>query len=376
MRKKRKYVFIIFLLTLVSCNSNRNTAPETFYYSSEAAFLSNNDGLSDSALVGKLMFFDKNLSEPAGTSCATCHSPMSGFSDPRHTAFSVGSRNEPGMRNAPSISYMGFAPNRKEELVRGVMEEVGGFFWDGRAEFLNEQALFPLINVHEMNNASFAKVSEKLKHASYYHRLEKIFGKEAFQKPDLIVFYAVGCLQAFQQSYQVNPFTSKFDFYLKGKIKLSDQEMRGMRLFSDTTKAKCSICHSIQPTLYASTDNILFTDYSYENIGLPKHPLQLHLPVDSGLAKTEVSSPKEIGRFKTPTLRNVAITAPYMHNGVFNTLEEVLEFYNERDSNKKFVPEYPATMNKTEVGNLRLNSEEIKDIIAFLHTLTDGYTLK
>lgn len=376
MNKNCKYVYFVLLLASVSCMPNSSSAPESFYYTSEEEFLSNNDGLSDSALVGKLMFFDKNLSEPAGTSCATCHSPMAGFSDPRHTSFSAGSNNEPGMRNAPSISYMSYAPNRKEELVRGVMEEVGGFFWDGRAEFLNEQALFPLINVHEMNNASFAKVSEKLKHASYYPKLEKVFGKDAFQKADLIVFYAVGCLQAFQRSYQVNPFTSKFDFYLKGKIKLSEQEMRGMQLFSDTTRAKCSICHSIQPTPYASTGKIIFTDYSYENIGLPKHPLQLQLPVDSGLAKTEVSDPKEIGRFKTPTLRNVAITAPYMHNGIFKTLEEVLEFYNERDINKKFVPEYPATMNKAEVGNLRLSDEELKDIIAFLQTLTDGYKIK
>jgi cytochrome c peroxidase len=107
-----------------------------------------------------------------------------------------------------------------------------------------------------------------------------------------------------------------------------------------------------------------------------KHPVQLNLPVDSGLAKTEVSNPKEIGRFKTPTLRNVAITAPYMHNGIFNTLEEVLEFYNERDINKKFVPEYPATMNRTEVGNLKLKPEELRDIIAFLQTLTDGYKIK
>ncbi len=376
MNKNCKYGYFVLLLALVSCRSNNSSVQEPFYYSSETDFLSNNDGLSDSARVGKLMFFDKNLSEPAGTSCATCHSPMSGFSDPRHTSFSAGSRNEPGTRHAPSISYMSFAPNRREESVRGVMEEVGGFFWDGRAEFLNEQALFPLINEHEMNNASFARVSGKLKHASYYPALEKIFGKEAFQKPDLIVFYAVGCLQAFQRSYQVNPFTSKFDFYLKGKVKLTTQEMRGMQLFSDTSRAKCSVCHSIQPTPYASTDKIIFTDFSYENIGLPKHPAQLNLPVDSGLAKTEVSNPKEIGRFKTPTLRNVAITAPYMHNGIFHTLEEVLEFYNERDINKKFVPEYPATMNRTEVGNLKLSPEEIKDIIAFLQTLTDGYKVQ
>jgi cytochrome c peroxidase len=367
------YLFILSLTLLlcVKCTSLDEDAP--FYYSSEKEFISNNDRLSDSALIGKLIFFDTNLSEPEGVSCATCHSPMNAFSDPRHIAFSVGSTGLEGKRNAPAISYMGFAPNRRAEFIRGIWETAGGFFWDGKAEFLNQQALFPLTEPEEMNNHGFGMVAEKIRQAAYYPQLEQLFGKEMMKDSQTVVFFAVTCLQAFQQSYQVNPFTSKFDFYLKGKVKLTEQEMRGMQLFNDTTKAKCSLCHLSVPTSYASTKNIVFTDYSYDNLGLPKHPKHAGMPVDSGLAIFERKDPFEVGRFKTPTLRNIAITAPYMHNGIFTTLEEVMEFYNERDINPKFIPEYTETMNTTDLGDLKLTKQETEDIITFLNTLTDGY---
>ena len=370
----RKVYFIIGLFASILFSCTHFNPSEPFYYSSEEEFVNNNDGLSDSALIGKLIFFDTTLSEPIGISCATCHSPMSAFSDPRHTALSEGSAHQKGNRNANAISYMTFAPNRRTELVRGIWDAVGGFFWDGKAEFLNQQALFPLTNVHEMNNISFSLVSTKLKHASYYHKLEKLFGKDVLADSQTIVFYAVTCIQAFEQSYQVNQFTSKFDFYLKEKTTLTEQEMRGMKLFNDTLKSKCSFCHLSTPTTYASTDKILFTDYSYDNIGLPVNPNLPPAPIDSGLAKFEMNNPIEVGRFKAPTLRNVEKTAPYMHSGIFNTLEEVLEFYNERDINPKFAhPEVLSTMNKEDLGNLKLTKPEINDIIAFLKTLTDGY---
>lgn len=371
-----KFLQLIFLFTFIlflSCNRNGKVEDQPFYYSSEEEFIKNNNGLSDTALLGKLIFFDTNLSEPVGVSCATCHSPMTAFSDPRHTSFSEGSAHQTGHRNANAISYMTFAPNRRAELVRGIWETVGGFFWDGKAEFLNQQALFPMMNSVEMNNPNFGIVSSKLKQAEYYPKLQKIFG-EALADSQTIVFYAVTCIQAFEQSYQVNPFTSKFDFYLKGKATLTEQEMNGMKLFNDSTKAKCSLCHLSVPNPYATTDKILFTDYSYDNIGLPKHPLLASFPIDSGLAKFEMNNPIEVGRFKTPTLRNVEITAPYMHSGIFKTLDEVMEFYNERDVNPKFAhPEVTTTVNNEDLGDLKLSKEEIQDIIAFLKTLTDGY---
>ncbi len=368
-------LLITCLLITISCK--HNNTEEVFHFDSEKSFLYNNTGLSDSAKIGKQIFFDTSLSEPSGISCASCHSPMVAFSDPRHTDFSMGASHQQGHRNAPAISYMSYAPNRRNEIVRGVLETVGGFFWDGKAEFLNQQALFPLTNSSEMNNPNFGVIAEKIKKAPYYRDLQKLFGKAALADSQTIVLYTVLCLQSFQQSVQVNPFSSKFDYYLQGKVKLSEQELRGMKLFNDTTKAKCSICHLSTPTSYASTNKVLFTDFSYDNIGLPKHPALKNLPIDSGIGKFEIHNKMDIGRFKTPTLRNVAITAPYMHSGIFHTLEEVLEFYNERDNNPKFAPpEVPNTMNKEFMGNLGLTKQEIDDIIVFLKTLTDGYEIK
>lgn len=373
---KTLLIFLCITTFLVSCKQeNTHTSEDKpFYYASEQEFINNNDGLSDSALIGKLIFFDTNLSEPVGISCATCHSPMTAFSDKRHTAFSEGVNGQFGTRNANAISYMTFAPNRRAELIRGVWETVGGFFWDGKAEFLNQQALFPFVNPHEMNNPSIGSLAVKIRNASYYTKLEKLFGSAALADSQTIAYYTITCLQAFEQSFQVNPFTSKFDFYLKGKASLTDQEKRGMQLFNDSTKSKCSLCHLSTPTSYASTDKILFTDYSYDNIGLPKNPIQASNPIDSGLAIFERNNPAEVGRFKAPTLRNIANTAPYMHSGIFTTLEEVLEFYNARDIDAKFAhPEVPATMNTSDLGDLKLSQTEITDIIAFLKTLTDGY---
>lgn len=368
--------FLFTTLIFTSCKQESNTTAEDqpFYYSSDQEFINKNEGLSDSALIGKLIFFDKNLSEPIGVSCATCHSPMTAFSDPRHTAFSEGSNHQFGNRNANAISYMTFAPNRRSEIVRGVWETVGGFFWDGKAEFLNQQALFPFINTHEMNNPGIGALAIKIKNASYYSKLEQLFGSAALADSQTIAYYTITCLQAFEQSFQVNPFTSKFDFYLKGKTTLSEQEKRGMVLFNDSTKAKCGLCHLSTLTTYASTNKILFTDYSYDNIGLPKNPVQSSNPIDSGLAIFERNNPAEVGRFKAPTLRNIANTSPYMHSGIFTTLEEVLEFYNVRDVDAKFShPEVSATMNTEDLGNLQLSQSQMDDIIAFLKTLTDGY---
>jgi cytochrome c peroxidase len=181
-------------------------------------------------------------------------------------------------------------------------------------------------------------------------------------------------VKSFQRSFQVNPFTSKFDLYLQHKVELTSSELNGLKLFTDESKTKCSTCHVLNPE--ETTGKILFSDFSYDNIGVPKHPAQLNEPLDLGLAGVELLDSLEIGKFKAPSLRNVAVTFPYMHNGIFATLEEVLEFYNERDVNPKFKPEYPETMNTEELGNLELTKNEIDDIIAFLKTLTDGYRIK
>jgi cytochrome c peroxidase len=363
--------YFIFLFLCISCKQEQ----KPFYYNSEEEFIKNNEGLSDSAKLGKLIFFDKNLSDPVGTSCASCHSPMNGFSDARHLTFSLGSLNQAGARNSPALSYMVFAPNLHVELIRGVWEEVGGFFWDGRAEFLVRQPFTPMTNSSEMNMHDFTHIAEKIKTASYFPLYKQLFGEPAAYDTQIVVFNASLCLERFEKSYQVNPFTSKFDFYLKGQYTFTEQEKRGMQLFNDSTKAKCALCHLSTPTSYALTDKILFTDYSYDNIGLPKNPSIKSSAIDSGVAKSEQRfDSTAVGKFKTPTLRNIELSAPYMHSGIFSTLEEVMEFYNERDINPKFAhPEVPSTVNADDMGNLKLSKQDISDIIAFLKTLTDGY---
>jgi cytochrome c peroxidase len=357
-------------ILIFSCKSNE----KPFYFDSEEEFIQNNEGLSDSAKLGKLIFFDKNLSTPVGTSCATCHSPMNGFSDPRHLEVSTGALGLQGTRNSPVISYAVFAPNLHAEIIRGVWESVGGFFWDGRSEFLIQQSFHPLLNHQEMNNGNMHNVAQKLKNADYFSLYKKLFGKPSVADSQVVVFNMSICIEQFERSKQVNPFTSKFDFYLQGKYKLTEEENRGMQLFNDTTKAKCSVCHSSKPLEYASSDKILFTDYSYDNLGLPKNININTQLIDSGVAKSELFNPLEVGKFKSPTLRNVAISSPYMHSGIFKTLEEVLDFYNERDINPKFAhPEVPATINTKDLGNLKLTAQDKKDIIAFLNILTDGY---
>lgn len=363
---------IVVFVLLYSCKQQQET---NFYFKNDTDFFANNNGLSDTAFIGKQVFFDTSLSVPSGMSCASCHSPSSGFSDPRHIPFSVGADNKSiGKRNAITIAYNAFAPIRHGDMKNGVMESFGGFFWDGRALLMIDQAFSPLFNKDEMNNTDFASLANKIRKSNYYKNIKKLYKKYNLDDDQTLLAFVSNALVAFEQSTQVNSFTSKFDFYLAKKATLSNLEMKGYQLFLDTTKTQCITCHTVDKN--EQSGRILFSDFSYDNIGVPKNPNQMHLPIDSGLGGVELRKPLEIGKFKSPSLRNVAISAPYMHNGVFNTLEEVLEFYNERDINPKFKPEYPLTMNTTELGNLNLNQKEIDALIAFLKTLTDGYRPK
>jgi len=159
--------------------------------------------------------------------------------------------------------------------------------------------------------------------------------------------------------------------------------MRGLQLFVSEEKGNCDACHPSFPTVEGVGP--LFTDYTYDNLGVPSNPENPFylLPedlnpdgfdfVDLGLGET-VMDPGENGKFRVPTLRNIAITAPYMHNGVFKTLFEVIAFYNTRDIAPWPAPEVAENVNKDELGNLQLTNQEIEDLVAFLTTLTDGWT--
>lgn len=334
--------------------------------------------------VGKLLYFDTNLSSPSGQACASCHDPETGFAEPNaELPVSQGVLSWlVGNRNAPSAAYAAYSP--AFHFDEAEMHYVGGQFWDGRAATLVDQAKGPFLNPVEMHNPDKATVVASVKASVYADLFERLYGEGIFDKTDAAYDNIADAIAAFEASSDVVRFTSKFDFVKQGKATFTDAESRGRDLFENDMKGKCSVCH----TTKAIDDKTpaLFTNFTYENLGVPKNPTLpfYDMPaeynpdgknfVDRGLGPI-INKPSENGKFKVPTLRNIARTGPYMHNGVFKTLREIVEFYNTRDSNpaKWGPPEVTENVNKTDLGDLKLTDAEIDDIVAFMLTLTDGY---
>jgi len=342
------------------------------------------NNVSPTEALGKQLFFDPLLSDPPGQSCASCHAPQSGFADPRQTAVSEGVHHGRfTRRNAPSIAYLGLVLPLHYDEKEGTY--IGGLFYDGRAKGFVDQIEGPLFSPVEMANASKHRLIERLRKSSYLAEFRKLFGEEALADTDSGFAQLGEVLAAFQRSREVSPFSSKYDLYLAGKVTFTAAEQRGLKLFADEKKGNCAACHPHEPGPDGSPP--LFTDFTYDNIGLPKNTKSPYLTqsgefnpagksdIDLGLGAT-VNDRRQNGKFKVTTLRNISLTAPYMHNGMFATLEEVVDFYNTRDVDPKWSPpEVPENVNKEELGDLKLADNEVQDIVTFLKTLTDGYTL-
>ncbi len=333
--------------------------------------------------LGKLLYFDTNLSTPAGQACASCHHPTAGFADPDTdlpVSQGVLPKNRFGNRNSPSAAYAAFSPvfyyDEDEELY------VGGQFWDGRAADLVEQAKGPFLNPLEMNNPSKLVVIEKVKAADYADMFEIVYGPGALDDVESAYDMVADAIAAFEMTSELNQFSSKYDHYLQTGTGLTEQELSGLQLFEDEAKGNCAACHPSQPG--PAGEPPLFTDFTYDNLGVPKNPNNpfYGLPrrfnpdgedfVDYGLGGI-LGDPDEMGKVKVMTLRNIDVTPPYMHNGVFEKLEEVVDFYNTRDVGSWPPPEVPENVNTDELGDLGLTAQEVADIVAFLKTLTDGY---
>ncbi|RLJ68067.1 cytochrome-c peroxidase [Sulfurisoma sediminicola] len=353
---------------------------------------------SAKAQLGRLLFFDATLSEPAGQSCASCHEPTAAFTDPdRSKPTSKGVHRERfGNRNTPSAMYMAFSPAFHFDKEEG--HYVGGQFWDGRAATLEEQARAPFLDPVEMANPDSRAVVEKVRRAAYAGQFDAAFGKGALDDTDRAYGAIVGAIAAFERTAEFAPFTSKHDAWLQGRARLSAQELRGLRLFNDEKKGNCAACHPSQRRPDGGLP--LFTDFTYDNLGVPRNPdnpfyaqARAHNPagakfIDRGLGGF-VRKGAEDGKFKVPTLRNIARTAPYMHNGYFKTLRGVVAFYNDRDvrpackgeaSEAEALrrgcwpkPEVARNVNRKELGRLGLTEQEIDDIAAFMLTLSDGF---
>ncbi len=365
--------------------------------------------LNAKAELGRKIYFDMGMSEPAGMqSCASCHLPQMGFvgmgdvpSGPNSRGFKAGIGEGAvagafGGRKPPSAAYATFAPAFTFDAING--EFIGGLFWDGRATGgvtglpAGDQAIGPFLNPVEQNHPSSAAVLTKLMNDKKYVEMwSKAWGNSLKMdtQADIDANYKkIGlAIAEYEASLEVNQFTSKFDAVQRGQAQFTQLEQQGMDLF---VQAECDNCHVMDPV---GTTPALFTDFSYDNIGLPQNTEFLTAmrrnpaaSTDGGLGSRLAASgnptwvalaPDFMGAFKTPTLRNVAkgeANKRFMHNGVLKSLKEVVHFYNTRDTDPSWgAPEFPATMNTRRVGDLRLTSAQEDAIVAFMRTLTDGW---
>ena len=392
------------------------------------------------AQLGKLLFYDTSLSFSGGLSCASCHSPDHAYGPATDKPAVMGgpALKDQGVRAVPSLMYLERQPNFSIGVDNEENENVnlaqlaalgqdaaraqktatdtaassanlvpqGGLFWDGRADTLQQQALAPLTSPIEMAATSVAEIAEKLRHEPYAPRFTQLFGPHIFDDPQLAVAEALSAISRYEiEETSFHPYTSKFDYWLEGRARLSEQELRGYQLFNDPKKANCGGCHLDTPT--ADGMPPLFTDHQFEALGVPRNPA-LAANADPayfdlgicGPYRTDMSDQTQYcAMFGTPTLRNVATRQVFMHNGVYRTLEQVLDFYDFRDvAPDKIYPraadgtvlkyddiplKYRANVDVADPPFDRhpgdppaMTAQDEADIIAFLKTLIDGYQPK
>ena len=342
--------------------------------------------------LGRALFFDVNLSRNRTQACATCHSPEFGFTDPRGNAsgraVSLGDDGRSlGDRNAPTASYAAFSPPFH---LNDNGRYVGGQFLDGREQDLAGQAGGPPLNSVEMGMADMAAVAARLReNPSYIAAFDRLFGADILARPDAAYKAMTESIAAFERTDFFAPFDSKYDRYLRDEYSMTAQEDLGMTLFFSQQFSNCNLCHQLKPTP-ASTEET-FSNYEYHNIGTPVNPAARAVNgaasdhVDRGLLDNPaVDDPKQAGKFKVPTLRNVAVTGPYMHNGVFKDLRTVVLFYNKYNSRsakrrinpesgeKWRAPEVPENLSLKELETgPALDDRRIDALVAFMRTLTD-----
>ena len=361
----------------------------------------NANGLSAAAKLGEQIFHDPSLSASGQLACSGCHIDTQAFADSQAVPKGGPDMTTSGFRNAPSLLYMNTTP---AFFFAGDGTPTGGFNRDGRAVSLLEQARRPLLAAHEMANGTPDAVVTKLKAASYAGDFKAVFGQNIFDQGTAAFDRALFALASYErEDPKFHPFSSQYDAFLAGKASLNAQQLRGLALFNNPLKGNCAACH---PSGRGSDGSPpLFTDFSFDNLGVPRHS---DIPANAdasyfdlglcGPERTDLASRTDLcGAFKVPTLRNIEKTAPYFHNGRFATLEDTVRFYVRRDTNpEEWYPvnadgsvnkfddlpaAYKKNVNTSEVPYNRvpgdapaLDENEIADVVAFLKTLTDGYT--
>ena len=356
--------YFIFAALLTGCGGGSSDSGEP---ATSTVALNNTEAL------GQQLYFDQNLSSPAGQSCASCHLPEAGFADPdRHFPVSEGVISGLfGNRNSPTTSYASTIPDFQFDGVRFL----GGQFLDGRASTLEDQAKGPFLNPLEMNNTKEGVVAA-VRVSDYASDFEAVFGSGSLDNVDSAYELIAIAIAEFERSSVLSPYTSKFDAVRTRGDVFTVAEQRGFNLFRG--KADCIRCHRVGGGQH------VFTDFTYHNLGVPANNDNPFYALDSqfnpdgsnfvdlGLGGV-LNDVNQNGKFRVPTLRNIANTGPYMHNGIFNTLQEVMVFYNTRDTNPLQDPAEVDANKDILIGDLGLTQSEIDDVIAFLNTLNDGY---
>jgi cytochrome c peroxidase len=288
-------------------------------------------------------------------------------------------------RNVPTASYVAFIPEFGTVIEDGETLFVGGQFLDGRSKDLKAQAGDPFLNPDEMQMESQSEVIDRVKENTLYlTKFEKVYGDDVFADVNKTYDALKDAIAAFEKTDFFAPFDSKYDRMLAGTYTFTDDEQAGMELFADEKRANCVACH---PLLTEEGTAGHFTDFTYDNLGVPANTALRQANgkgeefIDHGLlANKDVNDTSLDGAFRVTTLRNIEVTGPYMHNGVFKDLKTVVHFYNTRDvagainpetGNPWRKPEVPATMNRDELGDLGLSDEEEDLIVSFLKTLSD-----
>ena len=322
--------------------------------------------LSLAAQVGQKMFFDKNLSGSGAMSCATCRDSGHAHAPANDLSVQLGGPHldQAGLRAVPSLRYKDITPPYADLLDNpdgiSVPGPGGGFTWDGRAETLAAQARIPLLDPIEMANASSADVVKKLQAADYAPLIVQAFGAKVFDDSDAAFASALQAYQLEDQSF--HPYSSKFDLFAGNKIggTLTPAETRGLAVFANPATGNCASCHYQGPGLNGSS--ALFTDFSYEAISVPRNaaipanndPLYFDMGV-CGTLRTDhkPAAPNAAnsfcGMFKAPTIRNVSTRTSFFHNGVMHSLEQVIRFYNTRDTQPELW--YPTTGGQAKAKN-------------------------
>jgi cytochrome c peroxidase len=360
-------------------------------------------------VLGRALFFDASLSASGKTACATCHDPAHAFAAANGSSVQRGGagNRRAGVRAVPSLTYTQNIPPFTEHFFDSGEDDgidqgpAGGRGWDGRAQSAHEQARVPLFSPYEMANSGPETVVVKVRGAPYAAQFRAAFGDGVLADPKRAFKGVLLALETFEQTPEAfYPYSSKYDAYLRREAALSAEEARGLAAFNDAAKGNCARCH---PSAIREGAFPQFTDFGYAALGVPRNgtiPANADLGYyDLGLCgplRTDLKDVKAYcGMFRTPSLRNAALKRSYFHNGVFHRLEDVVRFYAERDTapqkwypptaagrGAKFddLPEsYWINLDRQPPFDRHfrdkppLNGAQIRDIVAFLKTLTDGY---